>query len=72
MDRSYVLYVAPSFALGMVGLGRYANDTFPPFVAAGDLLERRRTSTIAVVFAALVVTQVALAYWFIAERRHVI
>jgi hypothetical protein len=67
-----ILYLAPSFALGMVGLGRYANDTFPPFVGAGDLLERRRTRTIAVVFAPLVVTQVALAYWFIAERRHVV
>ena len=64
-----VLYLAPSLALGMVGLGRYANDTFPPFVAAGDLLERRRSRTIAAVFATLVVTQVALTYWFIAKKQ---
>jgi hypothetical protein len=63
-----VLYLAPSLALGMVGLGRYATDTFPPFVAAGDLLERRRSSTIAAVFAALAVAQVVLAYWFIADK----
>ena len=64
-----VLYLAPSLALGMVGLGRYANDTFPPFVAAGDLLGRRRSRTIAALFATLVVTQVALTYWFIANKQ---
>ena len=64
-----VLYLVPSLALGMVGLGRYANDTFPPFVAAGDLLARRRSRAIAAVFATLVVTQVALTYWFIAKKQ---
>ena len=64
-----ILYLAPSLALGMVGLGRYANDTFPPFVAAGDLLERRRSSTIAAVFAALAATQVAFVYWFVAKKQ---
>ena len=63
------LYLAPSLALGMVGLGRYASDTFPPFVAAGDLLERRRSSTIAAVFAALVVDPGRVGYWFIAKRQ---
>jgi hypothetical protein len=34
------LYLFPSLITGMVGLGRYANECFPPFVAAGELLER--------------------------------
>ena len=34
------LYLVPSLITGMVGLGRYANECFPPFVAAGELLER--------------------------------
>ena len=32
------LYLVPSFALGIVGLGRYANECFPAFVAAGQVL----------------------------------
>jgi len=35
-----VLYLVPSFQLGMVGVGRYANECFPPFVGAGQILER--------------------------------
>jgi Dolichyl-phosphate-mannose-protein mannosyltransferase len=38
-----VLYLLPSLGLGMVGLGRYANECFPPFVAAGQVLERWST-----------------------------
>ena len=34
------LYLIPSLGLGIVGLGRYTNECFPPFVAAGELLER--------------------------------
>jgi hypothetical protein len=34
------LVLVPSLLLGTVGLGRYANECFPPFVAAGALLER--------------------------------
>jgi hypothetical protein len=34
------LYLVPSLQLGMVGVGRYANECFPPFVAAGQILER--------------------------------
>lgn len=33
------LYLIPSLGLGIVGLGRYANECFPVFVAAGLLLE---------------------------------
>ena len=64
-----VLYLVPWLALGMVGLGRYANDTFPPFSAAGDLLAQEESAAIAAVFATLVVTQVALTYWFIAKKQ---
>jgi hypothetical protein len=34
------LYLLPSFQLGMVGLGRYANECFVPFVGGGQILER--------------------------------
>ena len=34
------LYLIPSLQLGMVGVGRYANECFPPFVGAGQILER--------------------------------
>ena len=30
----------PSLLTGMVGLARYTNECFPPFVAAGQILER--------------------------------
>jgi hypothetical protein len=33
-----LLQLLPSLILGMVGLARYANECFPPFVAAGDVL----------------------------------
>jgi hypothetical protein len=34
------LSLLPSLVTGMVGLARYANECFPPFVAAGQVLER--------------------------------
>ena len=34
------LYLIPSLQLGMVGVGRYANECFPPFVGVGQILER--------------------------------
>ena len=34
------LYLIPSLQLGMVGVGRYANECFAPFVGAGQILER--------------------------------
>jgi len=60
-----VLYVVPSLVLGIVGAGRYANECFPPFAVAGTLLERRSVATRAMVFMALVVAQVAFAYWIL-------
>ena len=38
-----VLSLIPSLVTGMVGLGRYANECFVPFVAAGEILERMST-----------------------------
>ena len=38
LERAVVL--ALPFVTGMVGLGRYAGETFPPFVAAGEILRR--------------------------------
>ncbi len=34
------LYLLPPLALGVIGLGRYTNECFPPFVAFGNLLGR--------------------------------
>ncbi len=60
-----LLYLVPSFVLGMVGLGRYANECFPPFVAVGAFLERQTRAVLVVAFAAAVVGQAACAYWVI-------
>jgi hypothetical protein len=35
-----VLALVPALVTGMVGLARYANECFPPFVAVGQVLER--------------------------------
>jgi MYXO-CTERM domain-containing protein len=63
-----VLYLLPSLALGMVGLGRYANETFPPFVATGQLLYRLRPWVRWLVFAAFVVGQAVCAWWVIHQN----
>jgi Mannosyltransferase (PIG-V) len=65
-----VLYLVPSLALGIIGLGRYTTECFPPFAAGGELLARQRRPVRGAVFTAFVVTQVFFAYWVIA-RRHV-
>ncbi|HXY93758.1 MAG TPA: hypothetical protein VEP49_14850 [Acidimicrobiia bacterium] len=60
-----VLYVVPSLALGIVGMGRYANECFPPFASAGHILSRRNVYVRGAAFTALVVGQVGFAYWVI-------
>jgi len=57
------LYLIPSLGLGIVGLGRYTNECFPPFVAAGELLERARTTTRRRLFLFAVGLQAAGAWW---------
>jgi Dolichyl-phosphate-mannose-protein mannosyltransferase len=63
-----VLYLLPSLGLGMVGLGRYANETFPPFVAAGELLRRARRWVRATAFGSAVLGQAICAWWVIHQH----
>ncbi len=63
-----VLYLVPSLVLGMVGLGRYANECFPPFVAAGDLLERTTVRVRVLAFTGAVAAQVVCAWWVIHDN----
>jgi len=60
------LYLIPSLQLGMVGVGRYANECFPPFVGIGQLLERWSTRVRALYFVASTVGLVLFA--FVAAR----
>ena len=62
-----VLYLVPSLLLGVVGMGRYATDTFPPMVSAGELLADRARRTTATALAALAIAQVFCAYFYIAR-----
>ncbi len=62
-----VLYLVPPLALGMVGLGRYANECFPPFLAAGEILDRVTRRVRALAFTACVGAQVLCAWWVIHE-----
>jgi hypothetical protein len=61
-----ILYLIPSLALGVVGMGRYATETFPPVVSAGVLLERHPRRTIVVTLGALAIIQGICAYFYIA------
>lgn len=63
-----VLYVVPSFVLGVVGMGRYATDTFPPVVSAGVLLANRSRRTIVATLAVFAVAQLVCIYFYIARR----
>jgi hypothetical protein len=59
-----VLYLVPSLALGIVGLARYATETFPPYIAAGALVGKR-PRLLTWVFILLVADQVVCAYLYI-------
>jgi hypothetical protein len=61
-----VLYLAPSLVLGVVGMGRYATETFPPVAAGGVLLERHPRRTIVATLGALAIIQGICAYFYIA------
>jgi hypothetical protein len=63
-----ILYLAPSLVLGMVGLARYATDTFPPAVAGGIILDGHRSAQRRV-FALLILAQIGFAFYFIADGR---
>jgi hypothetical protein len=52
-----------------VGIARYATETFPPYIAGASLLERRDTTTIRLLFVALIVAQACCAFYYIADGR---
>jgi hypothetical protein len=56
------LYLLPSFYVGMIGIGRYANECFPVFAATGQVLSGWQTRTRAAFFAVCVALQVVCAY----------
>jgi hypothetical protein len=49
----------------MVGLGRYAGETFPAFSAAGELLRRWPRPVVGACFAASVLAMAVCTYWVI-------
>jgi hypothetical protein len=59
------LYLVPAFVVGMVGLGRYAGEIFPPFVAGGEILRRWSSAAIGAVFVVSVALQALCVYWAI-------
>ncbi len=59
------LFLALPFVTGMVGLGRYAGETFPPFVAAGEILGRWPRALVLAFFAGSVIAMAACTYWII-------
>jgi hypothetical protein len=63
-----VLYLVPSFALGVVGMARYATETFPPVVAGGVLLERHPRRTAVATLGILAATQAICAYVYIGHH----
>ena len=56
--------VVPLFT-GMVGLGRYAGETFPPFVAAGEIMRRWSRGWVLALFGASVIGMAVCAYWVV-------
>jgi len=59
------LFLALPFVTGMVGLGRYAGETFPPFVAAGEILRRWPRALVLAFFAGSVILMGVCTYWVI-------
>jgi hypothetical protein len=59
------LFLVLPFFTGMVGLGRYAGETFPPFVAAGEILRRWPRALVVAFFAACVVVMGVCTYWVV-------
>lgn len=59
------LYLVVPLGTGMVGLGRYAGEVFPPFVAAGEILGRWPRPLVLTTFGVCVLAQGVAAYWVI-------
>jgi hypothetical protein len=62
------LYLVPPLFIGIVGLGRYATECFPPFVAGGELLARMRRNTIVALFATSILVEAVCAYWVVYSK----
>jgi hypothetical protein len=52
-------------AVGMVGMGRYAGETFPPFVAAGATMRTWPRAVVVAFFTASAALMALCAYWVI-------
>ena len=63
-----LLLLVPLYS-GIVGLGRYANECFPPFVAAGEILERWSIRARVLAFSACVVGLLFAAVMVIRYQR---
>jgi hypothetical protein len=63
-----ILYLVPSLALGVVGMGRYATEAFPPFVAVGAVLERHPRRIVVATLAVLAAAQAICAYFYIGHH----
>jgi hypothetical protein len=59
------LFLVLPFLTGMVGLGRYAGETFPPFVAAGEILRSWPRALVLGVFAVSVAAMAVCTYWIV-------
>lgn len=59
------LFLALPLLTGMVGLGRYAGETFPPFVALGEILRRCPRWLVGGFFVASVALMAVCTYWVI-------
>jgi hypothetical protein len=62
-----VLSLVPPLATGILGMARYTNECFPPFVAAGQILERRPTKFLQ---AALAVSALGLVVMAVLVARY--
>jgi hypothetical protein len=62
------LYLLPSLLLGIVGMGRYASDAFPPAIAAGSLLERRSRAVLVAVATVLVGLQAVAVFVYVGQH----
>jgi len=58
----------PSLLLGIVGMGRYASDVFPPAIAAGALLDRRSRAVLATVVTVLVGLQAVCVFVYVGQH----
>ena len=56
------LLILPAFVTGMVGLGRYSAECFPPFIAAGQVLEEWPVRRRVAVFVAGAIVLVTFAF----------